>query len=149
MFDNFQDLLDEVNKTPLVDPLLDAGVYNMVVKSARKVPSKGRQGAFNYVLVAGALDHPDASDVFHYFPIPITTDEPKSKHYMLQKMAQFCASAKITMLYFKDVNEEGGDEQLVGITFPAKIGVQDKQVDESTGQEYKPKNIIEEFIFSA
>ena len=148
LFENFDDLVAAVSQTPLIDPLLDSGIYNLVVKSARKVPSTGRPGAFNYLLIIGSVDHPEATDMFEYLPIPTGADEPKAKHFMLQKMAQFCAASHLPVTAFKGVTDSGGDEQLVGVTFPAKVGRQEAQTDEATGKTYKPKNVIEEYIFS-
>lgn len=149
LFDNFDDLVNAVSSTPLVDPLLEPGIYNLVVKSARKVPSSGRPGAFNYLLIVGAVDKPEATDLFEYLPIPLATDEAKAKHYMLQKMAQFCAASHLPVTAFRSVTADGGDEQIVGVVFPAKVGRQEAQTDELSGKTYKPKNVIEEYIFSA
>lgn len=147
-FQNFDDFLAAVNSAPLEEPLLEAGIYNMQIKSVRKVASKGREGGFNYVVISGAIDYPTAQDVFEYLPIPLSTDAPKASGFMLRKIAQFLAAIGAKGDVLRNVTEDGGDEALVGAMYAAEIGLQPERIDEVTGRKFQAKNVIEKYVFN-
>lgn len=148
MYENFDDFLNAVNTTPLEEPLLEAGIYNMQIKSVRKVVSKGREGGFNYVVISAAIDYPTAQDVFEYLPIPLPTDAQKSSAFMLRKIAQFLAALGAKADVLRNITEDGGDDALVGMTYAAEVGLQPERNDEVTGKKYQAKNCIEKYVFN-